>query len=106
PPHRQARAMAIWGAGVMVGPIMGPTLGGWLTEIYDWRWVFFINLPIGLLTFMGILTFLPDSREARVSLNFKGFVLLALSVGAFQLMLDRGEHKDWFSSPEILIEAG
>lgn len=106
PPERHGRAMAMWGAGVMVGPIMGPTLGGWITEAYDWRWVFFINLPIGVLTFLGILTFMPNSRGQRSSFNLPGFMMLAIAVGAFQLMLDRGEQKDWFESTEILIEAG
>ncbi|MDA5194056.1 DHA2 family efflux MFS transporter permease subunit [Govanella unica] len=105
PPDRQGRAMALWGAGVMVGPIMGPTLGGWITEAYNWRWVFYINLPIGILTFLGVLTFMPNSRGERSSLNFPGFAMLAIAVGAFQLMLDRGEHLDWFASTEVLIEA-
>lgn len=105
PPEQHGSAMAIWGIGVMVGPILGPSLGGWLTEYYDWRWVFYINLPFGLLAWFGLATFLketPIERERRFDLL--GFALLALAIGAFQLMLDRGESQDWFSSPEILIE--
>jgi MFS transporter, DHA2 family, multidrug resistance protein len=106
PPERHGSAMAIWGAGIMVGPILGPTLGGYLTELYDWRWVFLINLPVGLVAFLGILTFVHETpRNARSRFDLFGFAMLALAIGAFQLMLDRGELKDWFSSGEIVIEA-
>jgi DHA2 family multidrug resistance protein len=105
PPERHGSAMAIWGAGIMVGPILGPTLGGYLTEVYDWRWVFLINLPVGIIAFLGILTFLHDTpRNGQRRFDLFGFAMLALAIGAFQLMLDRGELKDWFSSTEIVIE--
>jgi DHA2 family multidrug resistance protein len=107
PREKQGSAMALWGVGVMVGPILGPTLGGWLTENYDWRWVFFINLPIGLLTFLGIVAFLaetPRRRDAR--LDWFGFAALSLGIGALQMMLDRGQQLDWFSAPEVLVETG
>ncbi|MFZ6044628.1 DHA2 family efflux MFS transporter permease subunit [Pseudomonas sp. CR3202] len=106
PTEQHGSAMAIWGVGVMVGPILGPSLGGWLTEYYNWRWVFYINLPFGLLAWFGLAAFLketPIERERRFDLP--GFTLLALAIGAFQLMLDRGESQDWFHSREILIEA-
>ncbi len=106
PAEQHGSAMAIWGVGVMVGPILGPSLGGWLTEYYDWRWVFYINLPFGLLAWFGLAAFLketPIERERRFDLP--GFALLALAIGAFQLMLDRGESQDWFHSREILVEA-
>lgn len=106
PSEQHGSAMAIWGVGVMVGPILGPSLGGWLTEYYNWRWVFYINLPFGLLAWFGLAAFLketPIERERRFDLL--GFALLALAIGAFQLMLDRGESQDWFGSREILIEA-
>ncbi|MFC5698973.1 DHA2 family efflux MFS transporter permease subunit [Pseudomonas sp. GCM10022186] len=106
PTEQHGSAMAIWGVGVMVGPILGPSLGGWLTEYYNWRWVFYINLPFGLLAWFGLAAFLketPLERERRFDLP--GFALLALAIGAFQLMLDRGESQDWFHSREILIEA-
>ncbi len=98
--------MAIWGMGVMVGPIIGPTLGGWLTENYDWRWVFFINLPIGLIAWLGIARFMPRQKEASAnSFDTTGFLLLSAAVGLLQLFLDRGEQLDWFNSVEIRIEA-
>ena len=105
PKERQGQAMAIWGAGIMVGPILGPTLGGWLTFNYDWRWVFYINLPVGILAFLGILFFVRDTKRDRgLRFDFLGFGLLSIAVGALQLMLDRGEQNDWFCSIEIVIE--
>ena len=105
PREQQGSAMALWGVGVMVGPILGPTLGGWLTEHYDWRWVFYINLPIGMLTFLGLWTFLSETaRNAAAKLDWMGFGMLSLGIGALQMMLDRGEQLDWFSSIEIMTE--
>ncbi len=105
PREKQGQAMAIWGAGIMVGPILGPSLGGWLTFNYDWRWVFYINLPVGILAFLGILAFVRDTRRDRGQrFDFAGFALLSLGVGALQLMLDRGEQNDWFGSLEIVVE--
>lgn len=106
PREKQGQAMAVWGMGVMVGPILGPTLGGWLTDSYNWRWVFFINLPVGAFALFGVLTYLPDRRRAaRNALDFFGFAMLSLAIGAFQALLDRGEQLDWFGSLEIRIEA-
>ncbi len=106
PREQHGSAMAIWGGGIMIGPILGPTLGGYLTEVYNWRWVFFINLPFGILALLGILAFVPETARDRVRrFDWFGFTLLALAVGAFQLMLDRGEIKDWFESTEIILEA-
>ncbi|HEY0297171.1 MAG TPA: MDR family MFS transporter [Bordetella sp.] len=106
PPEKQPQAMAIWGVGVMVGPILGPTLGGWLTDSYNWRWVFFINLPIGALALLGVMTYMPKIRQGeRHALDVFGFTTLSLSIGALQAMLDRGQQKDWFNSTEICIEA-
>jgi DHA2 family multidrug resistance protein len=105
PREKVGQAMAIWGAGIMVGPILGPMLGGWLTETYDWRWVFYINLPVGALAFYGIARYLPESRPAGVRLDLFGFATLSLAVGLLQMFLDRGEQLDWFSSAEIRIEA-
>jgi len=106
PPQKHGSAMAIWGAGIMVGPIMGPTLGGWLTDAYNWRWVFYINLPIGILAFLGILLFVHETeRDTKRSFDLFGFAMLSLAVGSLQMLLDRGEQKDWFGSPEIVIEA-
>jgi MFS transporter, DHA2 family, multidrug resistance protein len=106
PPERRGFAMAIWGMGVMIGPIMGPTLGGYLTDYYDWRWVFYINLPFGLLAAAGLLVFLPNSREAGGNrFDWLGFAVLSTGIGSLQLMLDRGQDLDWFSAREIVVEA-
>jgi MFS transporter, DHA2 family, multidrug resistance protein len=105
PRERHGSAMAIWGIGVMVGPILGPTLGGWLTDAYNWRWVFFINVPVGVVTMLGLMAYLTDSAHTRSRFDFVGFGLLAVAIGALQMMLDRGEQLDWFSSTEIVIEA-
>ena len=106
PPERHGHAMAVFGAGTILGPIMGPMLGGWLTQDYNWRWVFYINLPVGVLCALGILVFIRPGRNVhREPFDFLGFATLSLGVGALQLMLDRGELKDWFHSTEIWIEA-
>ena len=106
PKERHGSAMAMWGAGIMVGPIIGPTLGGWLTETLDWRWVFFINLPVGIIAFLGCAAYLPRVAKRLRGFDFFGFAMLSLGVGALQLMLDRGGEVDWFSAAEIWIELG
>ena len=104
PRERHGYAMALWGVGVMIGPIFGPVLGGWLTESYSWRWVFYINLPVGILAYLGILAFVEEHRlENARPFDFFGFAMLSLAIGACQLVLDRGEHKDWFASNEIIL---
>ncbi|HEY1934680.1 MAG TPA: DHA2 family efflux MFS transporter permease subunit [Acetobacteraceae bacterium] len=106
PFERRAQAMAIFGMGVMVGPITGPTLGGYLTEVYNWRYVFYVNLPFGILAITGLLIFLPKSTpRSELKFDWTGFAVLAMGVGAVQLLLDRGQKLDWFSSREIIIEA-
>ena len=106
PPERHGHAMAVFGTGTIVGPIMGPALGGWLTEYHSWRWVFYINVPIGLLCTVGVLVFIRYTRNMRSEpFDFLGFLVLSLGIGALQLMLDRGQLKDWFNSTEIWIEA-
>jgi DHA2 family multidrug resistance protein len=106
PPERHGPAMAVWGMGAILGPIIGPALGGWLTDNLTWRWVFYINLPIGALAFAGLSAFLSETKTAeRVRLDFFGFAMLGLAIGSLQLMLDRGQTKDWFNSVEICIEA-
>lgn len=104
-PSRQSRAMGLWGMGIMVGPILGPIVGGWLTENYNWRWVFYINLPIGLIAFGLIWWLLPSRPLSRRSFDLFGFSILALALSALQLMLDRGTDQDWFHATEIWIEA-
>ena len=105
PKEKIGQAMAIWGAGIMIGPILGPMLGGWLTENASWRWVFYINLPVGVLAFYGIARFLPESRPAGVKLDLFGFATLSIAIGLLQMFLDRGEQLDWFDSIEIRMEA-
>src|SRR5690242_7061500 len=87
--------MALWGIGVMIGPIFGPVLGGWLTESYSWRWVFYINLPVGILAYLGILAFVEEHRlDAPRPFDFFGFAMLSLAIG---------EQKDWFASNAIIV---
>jgi DHA2 family multidrug resistance protein len=105
PKEKIGQAMAIWGAGIMIGPILGPMLGGWLTENASWRWVFYINLPVGVLAFYGIARYLPESRPGGIKLDLFGFATLSLSIGLLQMFLDRGEQLDWFDSNEIRTEA-
>jgi len=106
PPERHGQAIAIWGMGVMLGPICGPMLGGWLTQDYSWRWIFYINLPVGVIASLGILIFIRETRHThREAFDFFGFVTLSIAIGALQMMLDRGELKDWFNSTEIWVEA-
>jgi MFS transporter, DHA2 family, multidrug resistance protein len=107
PPEQQGQAMAVFGIGVMLGPILGPTLGGWLTDSYSWRWVFYVNLPFGVLCALGILLFLGRRADRPLAgrLDWLGFATLGLGIGALQLFLDRGERIDWFASREIQIEA-
>ena len=105
PPSKQASAMSIWGMGVMVGPILGPVLGGWLTENYNWRWCFYVNVPIGIACF-GVLWALLPSRPVKARrFDLFGFTMLALAISALQIMLDRGADADWFHSTEVWIEA-
>ena len=105
PPENHGKAMSIWGVGVTLGPVLGPVLGGWLTENYSWGWVFFINVPIGIVAFLGLSASMPETRKHSDRFDFFGFATLALAIGALQLFLDRGELKGWFGSTEIVIEA-
>jgi MFS transporter, DHA2 family, multidrug resistance protein len=106
PREKHGSAMAVWGMGVMIGPILGPTLGGWLTDAYDWRWVFFINVPIGAIAFYGIWRYIhPTAAARRVKFDTFGFVTLSLAIGSLQMLLDRGEQNDWFGSTETWVEA-
>jgi len=104
PKEKHGSAMAMWGAGIMVGPIAGPVLGGWLTDTLNWRWTFFVNLPVGILAFFIAAACLPRVPKRLRGFDFFGFAMLSIGVGALQLMLDRGEQVDWFQSPEIWIE--
>ncbi|WP_159704406.1 MDR family MFS transporter [Massilia sp. 9I] len=105
PREKHGSAMAVWGMGVMIGPILGPSLGGWLTDSFSWRWVFFINVPIGALAFWGIWRYIrPTEAARRVRFDTFGFVTLSVAIGALQMLLDRGEQNDWFASGETWFE--
>src|ERR1700723_3155488 len=104
--ERQGSAIALWGIAVMAGPVLGPVLGGWLTQAFSWRYVFYINVPVGLLAFFGMMTFPSDTaRNATVKLDWFGFGTLSLAIAAMQVLLDRGQELDWFGSGEIVAEA-
>jgi MFS transporter, DHA2 family, multidrug resistance protein len=106
PPEKHAQAMAVWTLGAILGPVLGPVLGGYLTDNLSWRWVFFINLPVGMLAFSGLTAFLSETKaDTPVRLDVFGFASLGLAIAAIQLLLDRGQQLDWFSSKEICIEA-
>ena len=106
PKERQGSAMALWSVAVMAGPAVGPALGGWLTSAYNWRYVFYVNVPVGAAAFAGLWLFLKGpAHNVRPKLDWLGFGALSLAIAAFQLLLDRGEQLDWFASKEILIEA-
>jgi DHA2 family multidrug resistance protein len=103
--HERAKAMSIWGMGVMMGPIMGPSLGAWLTESYSWHWVFFVNLPFGIVTVSGLMLFMDETRtDSDLRFDWFGFAALAVGIGAMQLALDRGEQLGWLESNEIIAE--
>jgi DHA2 family multidrug resistance protein len=107
PPSEHGKAMTIFGLGAIAGPLVGPLLGGWLTDNMSWHWVFLINLPIGIMAVIGLLAVMPkDKVGSNVRLDMVGFGLLSLAIGSMQLMLDRGQLLDWFDSAEIWIEAG
>jgi len=97
--------MSIWGMGVMMGPIMGPSLGAWLTETYSWHWVFFVNLPFGIVTVLGLLIFMDETKKNQeLRFDWFGFAALAVGIGAMQIALDRGEQLGWLESNEIIAE--
>src|ERR1700761_1992132 len=106
PKEQHGQAMAIWGMGALLGPIMGPALGGWLTDNLEWRWVFYINLPIGVLAYLGVWTFISNNKhDIPKPFDFFGFGMLTIFIAAFQLVLDRGPTQDWLGSKEIWTEA-
>src|SRR6185437_1613337 len=103
--QERAKAMSIWGMGVMMGPIMGPSLGAWLTETYSWHWVFFVNLPFGAFTVLGLMIFMDETRKNfELKFDWFGFLALSVGIGSLQLALDRGEQLGWFESNEIIAE--
>jgi DHA2 family multidrug resistance protein len=106
PKEKHGQAMALFGGGVMIGPILGPVLGGWLTDNYNWRWVFLVNLPVGIMCTLIMLRYMPKTEAHRRHFDMLGFILLGLALAGLQLFLDRGEQQDWLSSWEIRIELG
>src|SRR6201994_1473141 len=106
PREKHGQAMALFGGGVMIGPILGPVLGGWLTDNYNWRWVFLVNLPIGIICILIMMRFMPKTETHERKFDMFGFALLAICLASLQFCLDRGEQNDWFSSWETIIEAG
>jgi MFS transporter, DHA2 family, multidrug resistance protein len=106
PAEEQQLAMATWGIGLMVAPILGPTLGGWITDNWDWRWNFYINVPLGTLTFLMVSVFVYDphylQRRQTGSIDYLGIVFLVAWLGLLQIVLDRGQRADWFSSPWVV----
>ena len=108
PPEEQQMAMAVWGVGLLVAPILGPTLGGWITDNWNWRWNFYINIPLGIIAFAMVSTFVHDPpfmrqrRENKGKVDYPGILLLVLSLGVLQIVLDRGQRADWFNSPWVV----
>lgn len=105
PKNELGKAMAIWGTGIMVGPILGPTLGGYLTDIANWRWVFYLNVPVGIATFLIASQVIPETIKRKRSIDWYGLLLIATAIGSLQYFLDRGNQDDWFSSPNITFAA-
>ncbi|AOV18267.1 multidrug MFS transporter [Acidihalobacter aeolianus] len=103
PLEQRGRAMAIWGMGVMIGPILGPTLGGYLTEVLSWRWTFYINVPVGLLSLLLAWRVVPDTERRERRMDWTGFLLMGVAIGAIQYVLDRGNQDAWFSSNTIVL---
>ena len=105
PVNERGRAMALWGLGVMVGPVLGPTLGGWLTDAASWRWTFYINVPVGALSLLLAWQFVPDSAKRARQMHWTSFALLATGIAGLQYLLDRGNQQDWFSARDIQVSA-
>lgn len=102
PPEERGKAMAIWGVGVMVGPILGPTIGGYLTEVTTWRWTFYVNIPVGIFTLL-LSNVIPDTIKKIRLMDWTGLALMSLGIGSMQYVLDRGNQEDWFGSTQICV---
>src|ERR1700730_2789868 len=104
PPHERGKAMGLWGLGIVVAPILGPVLGGWLTDSYSWRWVFYINIPVGIASIVMTKLFIfdpPYIREQKRRIDYWGLGMLTVGIGALQYVLDKGQEDDWFASRTI-----
>ena len=108
PPRQHGTAMAAYGVGVIVAPIIGPTLGGWITDSYSWRWIFYINLPIGILALFMVNLYVEDPpylrKQFKGAIDYLGFGLMALWLGTLQLVLDKGQEADWFAAHVDLLD--
>lgn len=102
PPEERGKAMAIWGVGVMVGPILGPTLGGYLTDVTSWRWTFYVNIPVGLFTLL-LMNVIPDTPKKNRLMDWPGLILISVAIGGIQYVLDRGNQSDWFGATNICV---
>ena len=105
PPRQHGMAMALFGVGIMFGPILGPLLGGWITDNWSWHWIFFINIPIGILSIIMTVFFIEDPpyvKGLKMKIDYWGFILLSLGLGCLQVVLDKGQREDWFSSDFII----
>src|SRR5881296_1735644 len=108
PPQDRGKAMAFWGLGIVVAPMLGPVLGGWLTDSYSWRWVFYINIPVGIASIIMTRLFIfdpPYIRRKSEGVDYWGIGMLAVGIGALQIVLDKGQEEDWFSSHLIVALA-
>src|SRR3954453_23078300 len=108
PPEKRAKAMAFWALGIVVAPMLGPVLGGWITDSYSWRWLFYINIPIGIAAVIMALLFIHDPpyiKRGEGGVDYWGIGYLALGIGALQIMQDKGQEEDWFGSHFILTLA-
>lgn len=105
PPKELGKAMAIWGSGIMVGPVLGPTLGGYLTEIANWRWTFYINIPVGIMAFVLAWKVVPEMAKKKREFDWIGFLLITIAIGSTQYLFDRGSHDDWFNATSIQLAA-
>src|SRR5205823_11744224 len=104
PPSERGKAMGFWGLGIVVAPILGPVLGGWLTDSYSWRWVFYINIPVGIASLVMTKLYIfdpPYLRQQSRRIDYWGLGMLAVGIGALQFVLDKGQEEDWFSSRTI-----
>ncbi len=102
PGDERGKAMALWGVGIMLGPILGPTLGGYITQHFDWRWVFYINVPVGIINLLMISQLVKEEARQPVTLDWTGALLLAVGIGSLQILLDRGNQENWFHSSMII----
>lgn len=103
PPNEQGKAMAIWGIGIMAGPVLGPTIGGYITESMNWRWIFYVNVPVCIMAFFMTLKFISETPRSKPFIDWLGLFLMAVGIGAFQIFLDEGNEYNWFDSNGILI---